>query len=282
MKKPGDASSASSRSNPSLFAPLFQGKSNDDEDEGASAPAVSEKTAPAGLMASAVPAKSADPVPRPRARPAPAATFQLASADAQIVQSAKTRQAASAAAQKAEPKPQTPADIINARGFWGDAPATPKQATPAQVAAITAREALATADPQSTASISAAFQALAYAPAASSPVDRSNIVAASAPIPRSGPPSSVPRNPLDAPPRVGRYRNAPDARAFRKAASRDRHEFLGRPADGNGLRPVHGIGDRCPGDTIVRAADRIAALSASSNAQRLPQFQRRPREREDP
>jgi len=198
IEKRGDGDSASSKSKPSLFAALFQGKSNDDEDEGASAPAVSEKTAPAGLMASAVPAKSADPVPMPRAKPAAAATFQLASADAQIVQSAKTRQAASAPAQKIEAKPQTPADIINARGFWGDAPATPKQATPAQVAAISAREALASTDPQSTASISAAFQALAYAPAASSPVDRSNIVAASAPIPRSGRPSSVPRNPAAA------------------------------------------------------------------------------------
>ena len=47
-------------------------------------------------------------------------------------------------------------------------------------------------EPQSTASISAAFQALAYAPAAHSPVDRANIVAASAPIPRS--PRPAPRN----------------------------------------------------------------------------------------
>jgi hypothetical protein len=165
---------------------LFKGKPNDDEDEGA-APAANEK------IAAAQPAKSTEPVPMPREKPSAAATFQLASADVQIVQPAKTKQAASAAAQKAEPKPQTPADIINARGFWGDAPATPKQATPAQVAAIGARQALASADPQSTASISAAFQALAYAPAASSPVERTNIVAASAPIPRSIRPSA-PRN----------------------------------------------------------------------------------------
>ena len=101
---------------------------------------------------------------------------------------------ARASADKAEAKPQTPADIINARGFWGDAPATPKQATPAQVAAINARRAVASADPQSTASVSAAFQALAYAPAATSPVDRANIVAASAPIPRSARPASASRN----------------------------------------------------------------------------------------
>ncbi len=97
----------------------------------------------------------------------------------QIVQAGKSKPAVAA-----EAKPENPADIINARGFWGDAPATPKQATPSQVAAINARQALASADPQSTASL----QALAYAPAASSPVDRANIVAASAPIPRSARP----------------------------------------------------------------------------------------------
>ena len=55
-----------------------------------------------------------------------------------------------------------------------------------QIAALRAREAVGAADPQPTASVSEAFnKALAYAPAASSPVDRSNVVAASAPIPRS-------------------------------------------------------------------------------------------------
>jgi hypothetical protein len=188
IEKRGNGEDASIRSLPNLFAALFKGKSNDDEDEGAAAPAASEK------IVAAQPTKSTEPVPMPRAKPAAAATFQLASADVQIVRPTKTKQAASAAAAEAEPKPQTPADIINARGFWGDAPATPKQATPAQVAAISARQALASADPQSTASISAAFQALAYAPAASSPVDRTNIVAASAPIPRSLRPASAPRN----------------------------------------------------------------------------------------
>ena len=76
----------------------------------------------------------------------------------------------------------------------GASPGTPKQATPAQVAALNARQAVASADPQSTASVSAAFQALAYAPAANSPLDRANIVAASAPIPRSVRPASVARN----------------------------------------------------------------------------------------
>ena len=183
----------STKSKPSLFAALFKGKSNEDEDEGAGAPDASEKTSP-GLTAAAPAPKSADAIPVPRSKPRAGSTFQLASADLQVVQPGKAKRAASA--EKAEPKPQTPADIINARGLWGDAPATPKQATPAQVAAINARLALAAADPQSTASISAAFQALAYAPAATSPLDRSTIVAASAPVPRSARPASASRNPM--------------------------------------------------------------------------------------
>jgi hypothetical protein len=171
-----------------LFAALFRSKSNDDEDEGASA-AVADRTAPAA------PAKSAEPVPMPRAKPAAAATVQLASADAQIAPSAKAKQ--SAGSQKSEPKPQTPADIINARGFWGDALAAPNQATPAQVAAIGARQAVAPADPQPTASVSA-LDALAYAPASSSPVDRPNIVVATAPIPRGFRASSAQRSPAAA------------------------------------------------------------------------------------
>jgi uncharacterized protein YcbK (DUF882 family) len=190
IEKRGSGDDTSARSKPGLFASLFKGKSNDEDDEGGSAPVRTEKIAPASVMASAAPAKPADPVPVPRSKPA--ATFQLASADVQIVQPAKTKPAAPAAADKTEAKPQTPADIINARGFWGDTPAKPKQATPAQVAAISARQALASADPQSTSSVSATFQALAYAPAAASPVDRANIVAASAPIPRSARPTRYP------------------------------------------------------------------------------------------
>ena len=192
-EKRGD--DASTKGKPGLFAALFKGKSNDEDDEGANAPVASEKPASAGLMAAA---KSPDPVPMPRSKPQVGATFQLASADVQTVQPTKSKQAATTSAEKSEAKPQTPADIINARGFWGDAPTTPKQATPAQVAAITARQAVTSADPQSTASISAAFQALAYAPAANSPVDRSNIVAASAPLPRSGRTASAARNPMAA------------------------------------------------------------------------------------
>ena len=146
-------------------------------------------------MAAAVPTKSADPVPVPRAKPAAAGTFQLASADAQIVKPSKP--VAPPPAAKNEAKPETPADIINARGFWGDAPAAAKQATPEQIAALKARQAVGGADPQSTASISAAFQALAYAPtAAAAPAERPNVVAASAPMPRVVRPASPARNPM--------------------------------------------------------------------------------------
>ncbi len=179
IERRGNGDDAATMSKPSLFAALFGRKANDDEDEGAAAPATREK-APGPVVAAAKPAES---VAMPRSKPA-ASTLQLASADMQTVQPGKSKQAAD----KAEAKPQTPADIINARGFWGDTPATPKQATPAQVAAITARQALASADPQPTASVPAAYQAMAYAPASTSPVDRPNIVAASAPIPRSARP----------------------------------------------------------------------------------------------
>ncbi|WP_246669294.1 MULTISPECIES: DUF882 domain-containing protein [unclassified Bradyrhizobium] len=177
---------------PGLFAALFRGKSSEDDEE-AAAPAVSAK--PATATATVVAAAA----PTPRAKPQAAATLQLASADAQIVPAPKSKmevkteakaeaktESTPAVLASNEPKPQTPADIINARGFWGDVPTEAKQASPAQVAALKARQAVGAADPQPTASVTEAFnKALAYAPAATSPVDRANIVAASAPIPRS-------------------------------------------------------------------------------------------------
>ncbi|MDD1527763.1 ATP-binding protein [Bradyrhizobium sp. WBOS7] len=184
-----------SGSKPSFFAALFKGKSaapaaSDEDDEGAPTPAAK----PAAPTVVAAAAKPAEPVPTPRAKPQ-MAMIQLASADAQLVAPPKPKPAPvadkPAAAKSVDGKPETPADIINARGFWDDVPATPQQATPAQVAALKARQALAAAtDPQPTASLpNTALQALAYAPAAS-PVDRANVVAASAPIPRSARPAS--------------------------------------------------------------------------------------------
>jgi uncharacterized protein YcbK (DUF882 family) len=182
IEKRGDGDSSSGSKPGGFLAALFRGRSASEDDEESAAPAVSEKPASASVVAVAAAARSVDPVPMPRAKPRFAETIQLAAADATIVPAPKSKPAA-VAAEKSEPKPQTPADIINARGFWDDAPATPKQATPAQIAAITARRAVADSD--LTASVAAAYNALAYAPPSSSPVDRANIVAASAPIPRS-------------------------------------------------------------------------------------------------
>jgi uncharacterized protein YcbK (DUF882 family) len=208
---------ASTLSKPGLLARLFGRKSNDEEDEG-SVPVAQDKPAPATQVAAAklsdaklsdakpadsMPAdsKSSDAKSSEQARisraKSPAATFQLASADAQASQ--PTRSKPSAASDSTEAKAQNPADIINARGFWSDVPATPKQATPTQVAALNARQGLGSTDPQSTASVSAAYQALAYAPAAAPPpVDRANVVAASAPAPRSARPAPANRNSMAA------------------------------------------------------------------------------------
>lgn len=196
---------------PNLLAALFGRKGADDEDEGTASVQVASadsksldikatedtKTAEAKTVEA-----KADPVPMPRAKPAslvqvaaaqPAAAkpIQVASADAPPVPPMPvpaTRPADAGA------KPQTPADIINARGFWDDLPAAPKQATPAQVVAVTARQALAAAD--RTNSIET-MNALAYAPSESSEHPRTRVhtavVTASAPIPRGARAASLGR-----------------------------------------------------------------------------------------
>jgi uncharacterized protein YcbK (DUF882 family) len=188
IEKRGNGDGASTVSMPSLFARLFGSKSDDEEDEGSTALIDREKAAPVVAVA-----KISEPVPMPRSKPV-VSTLQLASADAQIVPPAKSKP--TTATEKTEAKPQTPADIINARGFWGDTPAAPRPASPAQAADINARQAVASTDPQSTASVPAAYQAMAYAPASTSPADRPNVVAASAPIPRSTGPAAAPRDPM--------------------------------------------------------------------------------------
>ena len=176
IEKRGNGDDAATIGKPSFLAALFKGgkSSSDDEDE-----AVPEdKPTPAMLAAAA---KAAAPPQAPRAKVA--AALQLASADAQIVQVPKAKPAP--VADDTESQPETPADIINARGFWGDSTSEPKQATAAQViAAVSARKALEAADPQSTGGTPSVYQAMAYAPLASAPTDRANVVAASAPIPR--------------------------------------------------------------------------------------------------
>ena len=172
-----------------LFARLFGSKSNDEEDEGASPPA--KAVAVAAVAAKAAETRPAETVPMPRVKPV-ASTLQLASADMQNAQPAKSKE--TVATEKAESKPQTPADIINARGFWGDT-SKPKEATPEQVAALRARQVLAsTTEPQSTASVPATYQALAYAPAAVTSGDRANVVTATARVPYSARPSLPNRN----------------------------------------------------------------------------------------
>jgi uncharacterized protein YcbK (DUF882 family) len=188
IEKRGDGDDAATISKTSFLASLFKGKgkakANDDEEE-AAAPAPVEPKKPAPVVVAAAKPAPAAPAPAPASR-AKMPALQLASADLQSVQPPKTQ--ALPAADKAEARPQTPADIINARGFWDDSTA-PKQATPAQIAALSARKAIETADPQPTASVPQAYSALAYAPPSTSPVDHSNIVAASAPIPRSARPA---------------------------------------------------------------------------------------------
>jgi uncharacterized protein YcbK (DUF882 family) len=185
-----------------FLASLFNSKSaaSDEDDEGAApAPVKNEKPVKTTVVAATKPPEK--PAEKP-AKPA-ASTLQLAAADAKIVPAPRPAPAAPAA-EKAEPRlqavasasvaPETPADIINARGFWDNIPA-PQQATPAQVAALSARKAVASADPLPTASVSENFnKAMAYAPAAVAPVDRSNVVTASAPIPRSARSASPSRN----------------------------------------------------------------------------------------
>jgi len=187
IEKRGDGDAIAPAAKPSLFAALFGSRANDEDEDAATSALAEEKPA-------AAPTKVANAVPMPRAKPQQiAATLQLASADAQLVQTARPRQAAADTSEaKPEPRPQTPADIINARGFWGDVPTAPTQATPAQIAAIAARRAVADSD--QTASVAAAYNALAYAPPSSSPVDRANVVAATAPIPRGAHPPVASRN----------------------------------------------------------------------------------------
>ena len=166
---------APSRGSKGFLASLFSSKSSDEDDE---APANEAAPANQKVAQAAQPAKT-EAIPMPRVRPQTA--YQVASASSQPAK----RPAGDA-------RPQTVADIINARGFWGEDVSAPKQASPQQVAALSARAAVG--DPQATASVSPAnAQALAYAP-----LDRSKVVTASAPIPRSVRPVNAGANPMAA------------------------------------------------------------------------------------
>ena len=122
--------------------------------------------------------KIAEAVPLPRAKPKalaaiPPAAYQVASAQDAPVPPPRPQADAK--------RPLTPADIINTRAFWDDSVAMPRQASPEQVAALRARNAVAQADPLSTASLPRdVAQALAFAPPSH---ERPQVVAARAPMP---------------------------------------------------------------------------------------------------
>jgi uncharacterized protein YcbK (DUF882 family) len=174
-EKNGDITST--RGSKSFLASLFSSKSNDEDDEASANEAASPNEQKVAQAAAAVKNEN---VPLPRVRPSGA--YQVASASSQPARAADAR-------------PQTVADIINSRGFWDDVP-PPKQATQAQVASLAARAAVG--DPQATASVTTgSAQALAYAPPTTL-LDRSKVVAASAPIPRSVRPVNAGASPMAA------------------------------------------------------------------------------------
>lgn len=184
-----------------FLASLFGRKQADDEEE-AGNDAARRKVVPVALAAAdnakatvtAAAEKLLERVPLPRAKPAGAASYQVASADTKTVPLPKP-QAALKPIPADEYAPQSPIDIINARGFWDNEPA-PKPAAEAQIAALKARGAVVAADPQFTASLPQnVSQALAYAPA-EAPLDRAKVVAASAPLPRSPRVASLAPNPM--------------------------------------------------------------------------------------
>ena len=194
IEKRGDTSEAPSKSK-GLIASLFGRKPTEDEEEVApgASPDTKPGLKPASLAAVASKAeKPADAIPMPRAKPASsAATYQVASATSQPALLAKPKATTAA-------RMESPVDIINARGFWDNEPTAPKPTT-SQVATLKAREAVASADPQPTASLNSNVSlAMAYAPP-TPPLDKSQIVAASAPIPRSIRASSLAASPMSAP-----------------------------------------------------------------------------------
>ena len=144
---------------PSLFAALFRGgKSTEEDDEGASAPVKNEKPRRRAWPAVEIRRSGPDPALEAGRRDHPAGLGRRADRVGPQSQARGQAEAQPAAADNAEPKPQTPADIINSRGFWDDIPTATNQATPAQVAALRARQALAAAtDPQPTASVTDTF-----------------------------------------------------------------------------------------------------------------------------
>ena len=162
IEKRGTGDDAATVGKPSLLARLFRGKPSEDDEESSPEPDAKPVQVAEAVASKAADSKAANNKAAPRGKLTSA--LQLASADAQQVTQTNAKPASQ------ESSAQSVADIINARGFWGDNPGAAKQATPEQVAAITARRV-------------AVMDAMAFAPPAASPVDHANIVAASAPVP---------------------------------------------------------------------------------------------------
>ncbi len=91
IEKRGSGDDGATVAKPSFLAALFKGKANNDEEDEAAPEEKPEKPTPAVMAAAA---KAAAPAPMPRAKPQIPAALQLASADAQIVQPPKAKQAA--------------------------------------------------------------------------------------------------------------------------------------------------------------------------------------------
>ncbi len=187
---------ASSVKKPSLLASLFRGKQADDDEETTAAPDTAAKPGVIATADASVKDKIAEAVPLPRAKPAHTASYQVASAAPEEIAQVQPAVLRQRMAQAEAPRPQTPADIINARGFWDDHFDEPRTASTEQVAGLRARAAAIAADPHVTASLpSNVSQAMAYAPL----LDRSKVVAASAPIPPQAHPASAAANPMPVP-----------------------------------------------------------------------------------
>ncbi|CAN5203464.1 DUF882 domain-containing protein [soil metagenome] len=202
----GEDVAAPSKSRTFLASLFGRNKSADDEEEAGNsdaapaggkvaqvAMAAADKARDAAQATVAAAEKVLERVPLPRAKPA-GATYQVASADPKTVALAR-QQPELKPVPADEYAPQSPIDVINARGFWDSEPA-PKPTTQAQIAALKARGAVAAADPQATASLPQnVSQAMAYAPS-SAPLERAPIVAASTPVPRGSRMAALAPNPM--------------------------------------------------------------------------------------
>lgn len=259
-RQAGDEGTATSKPSNFLMA-LFRGKSADEDDESDGTPAA-EPDQPVALAASSV------PVPRPK----PGA-FKLASADVQSVPPPPP------AKQAADGKPQTPADIINSRGFWDEIPPASKQVTPKQVlAAVSARQAVSAADRQPTDGVSNALQALAYA--SEKDVRRARIVAATASIPPIRPATLPARNPMAvdnvttvvAKSAQGQKSSVSISRRLARATARDsdawmRAMILAPSASRTMLATVMGEQDMTLMQVYFDKPDRMIAMAFSDDSQ---------------